>query len=476
MLGRHLVILGPGGLLAAAEANPHGYVEKARLRVLDRGSLAAPSIADGRILVRNHTHIASVAVTESTRGEPRRTVETDPRLAESEFAAFVHRVKAASDKKVLIDDFIASHERFPVVEGDGLVHFVYHGPVDDIALLGSMTDWEASDPMERISGTDFYYKSYALEPGGRWEYLFNLNFDKYVTDPLNPRRSPGDWQEVSEVATPGWVEPRHLDEPVGARGSTESFRFESEILANEREVKVYLPSAYSTGRQRYPLLVVNNGVRVLELIKMDHSLDNLIGKSVAPLIVAFVGTPAEAHESWQEGGPPSYKEYGGLHTGMHARMLAEELVPRLDHTYRTLHQPEAKAVMGIGSAGLTALYAALHHSTVFGKVAVQSLRPGPTPLQSSSFRPRPFWDALLVLLQEKEPLPVQIYLDWARSELRSAEQDIDLRRDNGNLFRLLQEKGYTVGGGEYPGGPGWGSWQARTDKVLMALFPVQRED
>ena len=71
---------------------------------------------------------------------------------------------------------------------------------------------------------------------------------------------------------PGWVRPKHLDEPTGERGRIESFKFRSGTLVSsrgipleqEREIKVYLPPAYDEGEERYPLLVVNNGIQALQ--------------------------------------------------------------------------------------------------------------------------------------------------------------------------------------------------------------------
>ncbi len=144
--------------------------------------------------------------------------------------------------------------------------------------------------------------------------MFEVNFER-LTDLLNPRKSHNVFEEVSEFTMPGWGYPTHLHEPTGERGRIESFAFRSEIsrsergitFAIEREIKVYLPPGYDDGGERYPLLIVNNGLRALEFGKMDHSLDNLIGRTVAPLIVALV-PPVDL---WRECGGRFTDEYGG---------------------------------------------------------------------------------------------------------------------------------------------------------------------
>ena len=145
-----------------------------------------------------------------------------------------------------------------------------------------LDDFGFPDPMHRIDGADFHHRSYALEPGSRWEYQFVLNMDEmneeHVTDPFNPRISYNLRGEVSEFAMPGWVRPAHLDEPTGERGRIESFKFTSGTLVTsrgipleqEREIKIYLPPAYDEGQERYPLLVVNNGIQALS-VRQDGS-------------------------------------------------------------------------------------------------------------------------------------------------------------------------------------------------------------
>ncbi|MEE8138033.1 MAG: alpha/beta hydrolase-fold protein, partial [Thermoanaerobaculia bacterium] len=193
--------------------------------------------------------------------------------------------------------------------------------------------------------------------------------------------------------------------------------------------------------------------------KMDHSLDILIGKSVAPVIVAFVAAPPLT--TWQE--VNQEYEYGGPATEKYAQMLAEELVPHLDETYRTIPRPDARAIMGNRSGGLVSLYAVLQHPQVFGKVAVQSLWLLP-----------PVGDEVLSLVRGQEKQSIQFYMDWDRYDFRSTEYvTFDLPEDSRKFADVLKEKAYTNAGGEAASGPGWDGWRARTDKILEALFPLE---
>jgi enterochelin esterase-like enzyme len=223
-------------------------------------------------------------------------------------------------------------------------------------------------------------------------------------------------------------------------------------LTTAREVRVYLPPGYDNGQARYPLLIVNDGVEALEQGRMDRALEHLIGDTVAPVIVAFVG------------GLP--REFAGSQqwTDAYVQMIVKALVPHLDRTYRTSDRLQARAMMGTYQGGVAAVYAALHYPQVFGKVAVQS--------PALFFNPG---SDLRSLLRNQDPRPVEFYVDWNRYDLRvrnSAGANFDLREDSRTFAALLKEKGYTVSGGEAAEGFGWISWRATTDQLLEALFPL----
>ena len=98
---------------------------------------------------------------------------------------------------------------------------------------------------------------------------------------------------------------------------------------------------------------------------MDRTLDNLLGNSVAPIIVAFVDSLPS---------PDVFTEYGGVLGDDYAHMLVQELIPHLDKNFRTLRQADARAIMGTFLAAQVSLYTALLHPEAFGKVASQSVR------------------------------------------------------------------------------------------------------
>ena len=448
----HLVILARTGEIVIAEATPKEYSEILRVQALDRGYFTRPSFAGGKIYVRNLTDIAAIGVTEASSAEA--TVADgagsdgagSDRDLRGDFGAFVKKLEAAENKHEMVESFLAEHPTLPILEGN-LVHFVYHGEVDDLAVSGNFIRDGSEHAMHRVAGTDFYFRSYELPEKAAFSYRFSI-FEEKITDPANPQRIGPEDDEQSVLATAGWQAPPHLSEPKGKRGSFEKLQWKSEQLGNEREVQIYLPPCYDEGSDRYPLLLVNDGDGALSIGQMDKSLDNLIGKTVAPVIVAFVPVV-----SWRETGGSKVAEY--------ARAQVEELIPLLDETFRTDARRESRAVMGQSVAhdtGFAAMYLALHHPGMVSRAAAQSYRHG--QLKE---------DLMAAALGEKHDL--ELVFHWSSYDSFDAFFDFDARRDAKSLVAALQKNGYNPKVFESDDGVGWGMWQGQMAEILEALFP-----
>ncbi len=446
LVGDKLVIFGGKGNVVVADATPEGYKERARVRALEGSSLTWPSFADGRIYVRNLDALA--AVTARRGGQPAPSIVEETR---SEFGKWVRQVEASTDKQAMVDTRFAKLPTAPIVEGQ-YVHFVYRGPAKDVGISGSMNDTETPEAMRHVDGTDLHYRSYQLEPGVRWEYTFQLDYETWATDPRNPRTVPaveGD-DKFSEVATGGQPPPKFLEEPKGPRGRIDTFKIKSEALGAEKEIKVWVPPGYDGTDRSYPLLLVNDGTAWLDRGLLATALDNLVGTRVAPVIVAFV----PASRQW-------WFEAGGSRTDDYARMLATELVPDLEKRYRLVAKPEARAVLGTGFYGFSTAYTTLDHPDVFGKAAIQSVYMG---LGHA--------DDLTAKIQAHAGASSRIYLDWNRYDQRNIDRGWNFARDSSDLSQLLRTSGYKVDGGEVVDSYGWGGWRGRIDRVLVALFPM----
>ncbi len=64
----HLIVLGEKGRLALVEATPDGYREQASVQALEGKSWTMPTLAGGRLYLRNHTEMVSFDLSEGAAG------------------------------------------------------------------------------------------------------------------------------------------------------------------------------------------------------------------------------------------------------------------------------------------------------------------------------------------------------------------------------------------------------------------------
>ena len=452
----HLVVQAKTGSLHVANTSSVGYEEVASLDLFDDLSWSPPSFANGSIYTRSLSELARVDITSGGSLAKRDDGNAEPKSG-SKFAKFLADVKAATNKKKVVDRFMAGIKQMPLIEGLNTVHFIYRGEANDLAVESDVIGARQERAMTRIDGTDLFYYSTTLEPDARVNYLFVKDYEE-ILDPLNTRKTTtkiykqememsfgGGAMEMSWLAMRKWKAPKHLGEArVSRRGRIEEKSLESKVVEGTVQLKVYLPRGYDKGKRRFPVAYVHGGTDAIERGKIPTVLDNLIGKRVAPLIAVFV--------DFQSRGP----------TAKYAQMIAEELVPFIDENFRTKASADARANIGMGFPGFSAVICAFAHPDVISKVGLQS-----------TFMFGSMEKELHPLVTTAAEKPLSIYLDWGKYDLRNSREAWDLAKTNREFAKRLLDKGYTYTGGEANDGTGWSSWQNRTDDLFAALFPVR---
>ena len=451
----HLIVQTKKGGLSVAPASPSGYDEVAALPLFDDLSWTPPSFANGSIYARSMSELARVDITSGIPAG-QRIVRKEEVPTKSRFGRFLSEVNRSSNKKAVVDQFMAGVDRMTFIEGRSMVHFIYRGKADDMAVAGDVIGARQERVMIRVAGTDLFYYSTPLEPDARVNYVFIKNYEQ-ILDPLNTRKTTtkvykqememsfgGDPMEMSWVAMPDWKPPTYLKKAgVSRRGRLEKKELESKILEGTVNLQIYLPRGYDKGKKRYPVAYVHGGADAVERGKLPTMLDNLIGKRVTPLVAVFIDFQSRGRRT------------------KYAQMVAEELVPFIDGNFRTQASPDARANIGMGFPGFAAFVCAFSHPDVMGKVGCQST------FMFDSMKKE--LDPLVTTASEK---PLSIYLDWGKYDLRNSREAWDMAETNREFAETLRGKGYTFTGGEANDGTGWSSWQNRTGDLLEALFPA----
>jgi predicted alpha/beta superfamily hydrolase len=245
-------------------------------------------------------------------------------------------------------------------------------------------------------------------------------------------------------------------------------QFESKILANKRDVTVYLPPGYDDrGETRYPVLYMQDGQNLFDPQRsfvpgqhwrLHEAADESIGgRTASPMIIVGI----------DNAGPSRIDEYapthdpgknGGGRADDYARFILEELKPHIDAKYRTLADARNTAIGGSSLGGLLAMHLAAKYPQSFTRAAVIS--------------PSVWWHDRQILREVDEfagPDRPRIWLDIGGREGAEALSGAQALRDR------LRAKGWNDEMLAYyedrRGDHSERAWAARARKVLEFLFP-----
>lgn len=461
LVGGNLVIITKDGALHVVAASPDGYEEIASAAVFDELTWTPLSYAYGDVFARSLNEVAridlhggasDVTVAAAASAAVPRSLPPGP----GEFGDFVRAAEAAADPAPLIDAFLSSHPGSPIEESDTLVHFVYRGPGETMAIQGDFIGSRQEAPMVRVGSSDLFYYSIELVAGSRSTYAF-ANDTATFTDPRNPLQTDllvfdadrefnfgGDPIVASDYRTPGWVEPDHLRERAagGPSGDLQSLSVETEALG-PLSFTVYLPPGYAESGERYPV-VYYHGHAPREVSAIPQSLDNLIADGMRPVIAVFA----------EEFIPPAPQ---------FVDIWAQQVVPAVDSSYRTIDSADGRVGVGTGTGTLVALPIAFAYPEMSSGVALQTM-----------FFLDTDWDALTPLLMPASERPLRIYLDWGVYGMQNPQEAWDVRVSSVAYREALEELDFTVAGGQAADGSGWAAWRNRHDAVLEAILPQEQ--
>src|SRR5215469_4030033 len=364
----------------------------------------------------------------------------------------------------------------PLVEDDpreaaySLVTFLWRGDAEtkNVVIFDGVAAFDARDRMERVRGTNVWFKSYRVRNDARFAYNLSPNdslkslddikdndemerrLTEFQLDPLNTRRCPATFgpltAEASYVELPNAPPRPWTPATVSAKGTVAATRFHSAILNNDRDLWIYRPNGFSRSGGPYALLVLFDGARNVKW--MPEIFDYLIArKQIPPMVAALVANPSPGRNREL----PCYQPF--------ADCLAKELVPMMRQTCRAARQPARTVVAGSSYGGLASVYAGLRYSEIFGNVLTLS----------GSFWWKPTGEAesewLTRQIAAAPKLPLRFY-----QEVGLMEGYTNQIASNRRMRDTLREKGYEVGYAEYNGGHSFLNWSVGTATGLAKLL------
>lgn len=447
-VGDHVVVVTKEGSVHLGPASREAWAEVARLEVFDDLVWAPPAVVGSRIFLKSLGGIARVDLTRSAARPAAAAAEIPAALA-----PVVADLATTEDKAAAVTRFLAG-KSLPLVDGE-VVTFLYRGPGEDLAVAGDMIGMRREEAMHRLGETDLWWWSTTIDRRARLSYTFLVD-NEPRPDPSHSRRVAAtvlgpdlNWQrgtglEMSWFAMPDW--PGNLLPASPARGTLE--RFAVAVPRPEGQegepfqvgLTVWLPPGYdAAAAKRYPVVYVLDR-NAFEAGNWRDTLDRVVGRTVQPLIVAFVAAPRM----------PAFDE-----------AFVGAVLPEVEKRFLVNQKAEARALVSMGFGSQGALMLTLEHPTLFGNVGLQSY-----------YAVESMMGEVEEALAKAEKGGPRIYLEWGRWDLRSPHEEMDMKASAEWLDRHLRSKGLAVLGGEVFDSTDFASWRNRTDVVLEALFPL----
>ena len=237
-----------------------------------------------------------------------------------------------------------------------------------------------------------------------------------------------------------------------------------------RQISVYLPEAYFAEPARhFPVFYLHDGQNLIDprtsyipgrTWRASTTADRTTAEGLTEPII-LVGVANTGLRRMSEYTPTRDFRMGGGEGPLYGRLLAHELKPFIDATFRTLPGPRHTGLGGSSLGGLISLYLGLEYPEIFGILAVLS--------------PSIWWDhrAILSFVTQAKPRPdLRIWLDIGTAEGLRHLRDTELLhrlllqggwRDEQDLkFRVFEDAVHDED-----------AWASRFDQVLTFLFPRQ---
>ena len=325
------------------------------------------------------------------------------------------------------------------------------GDIETISVFGELFGMNTEKTrLEKLPDTNLWYRTYKAAKNARSLYVFFVNeqadaeladldirldpFNSNIVTCTEDEENPNEYcimfKQESMIELPGFEKCLYVEERNEVpKGNIEKFSFDSVILSRSKRVWIYKPAQYDKLQKPCGLAVFLDGWEYLYETKAAVILDNMIAEGVIPPIVGvFIDNRDNRIEDLR------------LNT-VFIDFLAKEIMPWIKGRCNVTEDPKDALIGGFSAGGLTAGYAALLYSNIFGKVLSQS----------GAF----YWGynedmtgAVLVdKFKQADKLPIELFMSLGEFEKFDYHLNAHL-----SLLEILKDKGYKVKFEEFMGG------------------------
>lgn len=280
----------------------------------------------------------------------------------------------AADNNALVEAFIETHSQVPIIEGDTVIFLARKKGLTPPTLLADFNGFlhpryvkdRKLGSMKPISGSAWYFYKTFLPATAIINYAYAYG-DESQTDPLNPNLRPSFGSLTSFIKMPDRaIPPEIIIDYSISKGKVSKQVYTSQQLGHDRTIHIYLPPGYDKTAEPFPTVYFHDGSFYVNEARIPQILDYLIAHQRIQPVIAIFDDPVIRGKEYR--GDEAYRDY-----------IAQELIPYIDKTYRTIPTADQRAVIGGSRGGLSALHLS-HSTTGFGKCGAFSPAIIPTPI------------------------------------------------------------------------------------------------
>lgn len=453
----HLVINTKKGDLCIVKATPDEYQLVTRLELFEDLVWSLPAYSNNSVYLRSLGEVARVDIVPAKKAGIEladKAMILGPKF--QQFIDSVDEVATREERDAMIDQFLQDQQSIPIIE-DNIVHFVYRGDGEDVAVASDIFGARQERKMTRLPGTDFFFYALELPEDQRANYAFLVDYQIQL-DPRNPNRTitssvyagemefavrlrGADPLKMSWFSMNEWNEPAFLKATESDAPALENIELETEEDKPPVACDVMLPHGYDANEERkYPVVYVLMGSNARKFGDFDRIAGDIFKNQgnqgyleVAPAIIVFTNNAG-----------PS---------------LVEKIVPAIDAKYNTVETREGRAIVANGFVASPGLTIALKNPNLFSAVGLQS--------------PLVFADAKDAIVEQVANLeqPIRIYLEWGRFDMFNPHENWDVRKRGQEVYQMFADnEKVQLTGGEVNDSTDWSSWRNRIDLLLRHLI------
>jgi enterochelin esterase-like enzyme len=349
----------------------------------------------------------------------------------------------------------------PQMESEGRVTFRVLAPqASAVSVTGDLAQAlvpDTADPASKAEAVTMTKGADGIWTGttarrvkpGAWRYLFNVDGTPTV-DNRNVHVSQSQTQVQSLLTVAGdFSETRDVP-----HGAVSSVRYVAASLSNaRREMYVYTPPGYEKSTASYPVLYLIHGggdtaISWSTVGRANDILDNLIAENKAkPMMVVMPSgwTPSGGQVMTSDATKDPFT----------AEMI-QDIIPFVQSRYRTLANPENRALSGLSMGGIQTLNVGLHHLGTFRYIAVMSS--GWVSEEDRQF----FYKTEAARIPKYNSQLKLFWWGWGQT---------DIARANGlAVIEKFKSEGVKLETLETPGGHEWSNWRTYLHEVAPKLF------